>query len=329
VPLLREADERVGVGSTNRRPAPSVRSLLAAFGGGGSGPLLYAFTLGLVAAVNPCGFPLLPAYLTFFVGDADADRSRQTLRGLVTGVSVTGGFLVVFGLCGLLVDSGVDLVLGWVPWVMVPVGLTMAAIGTGAAIGHPLRISLPIRRVGSGRGPVAMAGFGVAYAVASLTCALPLFLAAVASSFGRFGPLRGLGTAIAYALGMGLLLTVAGLVVANIGVAPLRRLGGLSRALPRLAGGVLALVGAYLAFYWAVDLAAPTSTPEPIGLVEHLQTTVSNWLSSSPRLVGAALGLVLVVTLVLLAGPRRDRRRPSAQSTTTPEPTPISERVGG
>ncbi|MGH8995872.1 MAG: cytochrome c biogenesis CcdA family protein, partial [Acidimicrobiales bacterium] len=64
--------------------------------GAASGPLLYAFTLGLVAAVNPCGFPLLGAYLAFFVGDGELDRSRRNLRGVAAGASVTAGFVVVF-----------------------------------------------------------------------------------------------------------------------------------------------------------------------------------------------------------------------------------------
>jgi cytochrome c-type biogenesis protein len=36
-------------------------------------PFAYALTVGMVATVNPCGFPMLPAYLSWFVGvDEDA-----------------------------------------------------------------------------------------------------------------------------------------------------------------------------------------------------------------------------------------------------------------
>ena len=66
--------------------------------GVGSGPLLYAFTLGLVAAVNPCGFPLLPAYLSLFVGEDTVGRPQRNLRALGAGASVAAGFVVVFGL---------------------------------------------------------------------------------------------------------------------------------------------------------------------------------------------------------------------------------------
>lgn len=278
--------------------------------GAASGPLLYAFTLGLVAAVNPCGFPLLGAYLSFFVGSDTDARRRRLLRGLVAGSCVTAGFLLVFGVIGALVEGGIDVVLGWVPWVMIPIGVTLCVIGIAGAFGHPFALFTPRRRLGTGRGVVAMAGFGVTYAVASLTCALPLFLAAVAGSFGRLGFGDGLGTVVAYALGMGLFLMVAGLVVANLGVHPLRGIRPLSRFVPRLAGIVLALVGGYLTFYWVAYAVDPTSQPEPIGLVEHVQGTISNWLSGSPRVIGVVLGLALIVALALAAGGRRSARRP-------------------
>ncbi len=273
----------------------------------GPGPLLYPFTLGLVAAVNPCGFPLLPAYLSFFVGDDGDGRTQRCGRALWAGAWVSAGFLVVFGVVGVLVESGVDVVLGWVPWAMIPVGTLVAGLGLASALGHQPKVPMPLRRrLGSGRGPVAMIGFGVTYAVASLTCALPLFVAAVAGSFGRLGAARGVGSVVAYALGMGLFLTVAAMAVANLGVSPLRRMGRLVRFVPRAAGAVLALVGGYLVFYWTAYLVAPTASPQPIGAVEHVQSALSNWLSASPRLFGVVLGVALFLGLVLVAlGSRR------------------------
>ncbi len=275
---------------------------LVAAVGSGPGPLLYSFTLGLVAAVNPCGFPLLPAYLSFFVGDAGDGRTQRSGRALWAGAWVSAGFLVVFGVVGILVESGVDVVLGWVPWAMIPVGTLVAGLGLATALGHQPKVPTPLRRrLGSGRGPLAMAGFGVTYAVASLTCALPLFVAAVAGSFGRLGVARGVGSVVAYALGMGLFLTVAAMVVANLGVSPLRRMGPFVRFVPRAAGAVLALVGGYLVLYWTAYLVAPTASPQPIGVVEHVQTALSNWLSGSPQLIGVVLGLALLLGLVLVA----------------------------
>ncbi len=44
-------------------------------------PLALAFASGMVAAVNPCGFAMLPAYVTFFLGhEGDGRRPRRVRR---------------------------------------------------------------------------------------------------------------------------------------------------------------------------------------------------------------------------------------------------------
>ncbi|MDP8977837.1 MAG: hypothetical protein M3N17_04560 [Actinomycetota bacterium] len=58
-------------------------------------PLLLAFTGGLVASVNPCGFAMLPAYLSFFLGldnaMAPAGRATAVARALRVGSSCRPG----------------------------------------------------------------------------------------------------------------------------------------------------------------------------------------------------------------------------------------------
>ena len=62
------------------------------------------FALGMVTLINPCGFALLPAYLGFFVsveGDEVSERRIQSLnRAQIVGLSLSLGFLLVFGLIG-------------------------------------------------------------------------------------------------------------------------------------------------------------------------------------------------------------------------------------
>jgi cytochrome c-type biogenesis protein len=263
-------------------------------------PLAYAFALGLVAPVNPCGFPLLPAYLAAVAGEGrGAPPLERTIRGLAAGAGVSAGFVLVFGVLGLAVEAGARIVENWVPWAMVPVGAALAVIGTLAALGRPLYARLAVPRLRSPHHAFAVAGFGAAYAVSSLSCSLPVFLAGVAGSFTRLGLLTGAENFIAYALGMGVLLCAASLVVAHAGTAALRRALPLARAVPRVVGVVLALVGAYLVLYWVSDLTQ--SSPAPVQAVESLQSALSAWLAGSARLVSIVLGGAVVVALVSLA----------------------------
>src|SRR5581483_7689062 len=74
-------------------------------------PFGYAFSAGMVAAVNPCGFVMLPAYLSLYLGAHEAtfaERSllSRVLRALLVGISVSGGFVLLFGAVGLAVSAG-------------------------------------------------------------------------------------------------------------------------------------------------------------------------------------------------------------------------------
>ena len=76
-------------------------------------PLALAFGAGMLAAVNPCGFAMLPAYLSYFCGlegsledgagsaeDASTAGLRAVPRALSVTAVMTAGFVAVFGLVG-------------------------------------------------------------------------------------------------------------------------------------------------------------------------------------------------------------------------------------
>ena len=66
--------------------------------------LLVAVVAGMVATVNPCGFAMLPAYLTLVVtGSADRTRAQLLARAVGSSALMTLGFVTVFGLFGVVI----------------------------------------------------------------------------------------------------------------------------------------------------------------------------------------------------------------------------------
>jgi hypothetical protein len=225
-------------------------------------------------------------------------------------------------------------VLGWVPWAMIPLGVAMVAVGAWTLAGRSVRVPLPVVPSGRGRRPVVgMFLFGVAYAVASLSCALPVFVAGVSGTFGRDGVAGGLADFVAYALGMGLLLAVASLVVAHAGAPALRRARRVGPVLQRVVGAVLVLVGAYLVLYWASDLADPGAISAPVRLVERVQASVVSWLSGAPRTIGVvlAVGVLAALAALFLSRPARAAGEPAAPegSPAAPGPRTAGDAVPG
>jgi cytochrome c-type biogenesis protein len=244
-------------------PVVFVERISSAIGGltsgaGGTIWWVYAFLLGVVAAFNPCGFALLPAYLGLYLNDQEAgeDLSARTKRSLKVSLVVAGSFTVLFGVTGALFSLASTLIVRLLPWVGLGVGVVLIVVG-GMTIGGRLITFDATQQVASklGRGAGTSstrgyAAFGLAYGLASLGCALPLFLALV----GTAVVLGGVGSAVLafvlYGVGMaatlGVLTVLAGIVSFGI----LSRVRSVGRVVS-VVGSVLLLVsGAYVVYYW-------------------------------------------------------------------------------
>ena len=150
-------------------------------------PLGLAFAAGLVATVNPCGFAMLPAYLSYFMGLEGAEDEDESGAGvkqaLVVGGTVSLGFLAVFGVTGLLINAGVRSIIDWIPYVALGIGVVMALLGIAMFRGYELSIGFLKVQGGTGsRDKKSVFSFGVSYALASLSCTLPVFLSVVVGS---------------------------------------------------------------------------------------------------------------------------------------------------
>ncbi|MYH87994.1 MAG: cytochrome c biogenesis protein CcdA, partial [Acidimicrobiaceae bacterium] len=219
------------------------------------GVYAFPFALGLVAAFNPCGFALLPVYLSYFLGvdgDKKASRLATIVRGLVVGLVMTAGFVAVFGICGVAFETIISegTVFEYTGYVTIAIGVLMLPLGVFMALGKDFVLRLPKLNLGTGsRDLSSVFLFGVSYAVVSLSCTIGLFLSSVTTSFTTDGWLEGLGNFLAYALGMGALITflTMSLALAKTDVAK-----GMRQVLPyvgRFSGFVLLIAGLYLIDY--------------------------------------------------------------------------------
>jgi cytochrome c-type biogenesis protein len=225
-------------------------SLLAA-NGIGSVPISIALAAGGLAVVNPCGFPLLPAFLSFYLGAEEQTLPRaptRVLQGLLVGGLVTAGFVGLFTAIGLPISYGAGSIAGAVPWLGLATGAVLALAGIAAIAGA--RLTLPVHltiRPRRERRVTAMLLFGVAYGAASLGCTLPIFLALVGASLGA----DKIAVFLAYGLGMALVLMALSVAIALAREGAARSLRPLLPHVRWLAGLLLAVSGGYLVYYWA------------------------------------------------------------------------------
>ncbi len=244
-----------------------------------------AFALGMVALINPCGFALLPAYLGFFLGlDDDEDERRSIIRALnrsqVVGLSMSAGFLAVFGVLGLFLAGTITGLQesGWLPRITVVIGVALVGLGIAMFAGFQPMVSIPkLNKGGGSRSIGSMFVFGVSYAIASLTCTIGIFLSAIGT--GASGTSFGarLGSFISYGIGMGLLATVLTLAVGFGKKGIVNRFRSILPKINLISAGVLVVVGFYVAIYgiWSEQVLDFSSDPTP--WIDSIVTTVEGW----------------------------------------------------
>ena len=224
-------------------------------------PLGYAFAAGMVAAVNPCGFALLPAYLALYVGRDSASRATLTgaqrvAHAVRVGVTMTAGFTVLFAAAGLLLGVAATALVRLFPWVGLAVGVVLVALGARLVSGPLPYASLGERiadRLGRHAGATRPTGFflyGLAYGAASLSCTLPIFLAVVGGAFISADYVAATSQFVLYALGMATVVIAMTLGIAVLRDGVVRRARLAMRYVEPASAVFLLLAGAYIIYYW-------------------------------------------------------------------------------
>ena len=219
----------------------------------------FAFAAGMVATVNPCGFVMLPVYLSLYVSDQNSNSeiswTRRFTKSLYVSSAVSLGFVLLFGITGLAISAGLRSLGDIFPWVGFTVGIVASMTGAYLLSGRKIYTSVATRAAAKLGNPMDtnLKGyflFGLSYAIASLSCTLPIFLALVTTSLTAGGLISATGQFLSYALGMAFVVTTLTMTLALFKVTVVVML---RRAIPRiepLSAGLLVLVGGYLVLYW-------------------------------------------------------------------------------
>ena len=223
-------------------------------------PVGYAFGAGMIAAVNPCGFAMLPAYLALYLGaGGQADQhggARRLAEAVIVGGAVSAGFVVLFAAAGAVISAGGRFFLPVMPWVGLAIGIGLVLLGLAMLTGrtfNPALFEQLADRIGRFR-ERSLRGFflfGLAYGLASLSCTLPVFMIAAGSALisGSLG--RGVVQLLSYGLGMASVVITLTLAIALVKAGVIT---ALRRAMPYVqtaAAMLLVVAGGSIVLYWS------------------------------------------------------------------------------
>ncbi|MEZ5321503.1 MAG: cytochrome c biogenesis protein CcdA [Microthrixaceae bacterium] len=308
--------------------------------------LTLAFSAGMVAAVNPCGFALLPAYLSYYLGldvtngeskprsdepvmpggprrsaPVRSGAARTMLAALMVGAAMTAGFVVVFGVFGLVWTGLSDALGSKLPWVVVGIGAAMIVLGVTMTAGFEPVLRLPHLHARRGSRSVGSAFvFGIGYGVASLSCAIGPFIAAVVTTFRHHRFVDGVATLVMYALGMGTLVTGLTVAVGYARLGVVNRLRSIAPRLGRLSGILVILSGLLAVYYGWYEARILTGAPSSGGLAARIADVQQSIAASIQSLGTARLGMAVAAVIATVTATVLWRRHHDTTDKETDEP---------
>jgi cytochrome c biogenesis protein CcdA/PKD repeat protein len=207
--------------------------------------LSLVFSAGVLALFSPCGFPMLPGYLSYYLG-----KKRSIEKAVSGGVACTFGLIGVFSVIGVGVALFGNMIAQYIPILELVAGSLAIAMGISMLVNIKLPTLFTISRAPKQKGLRGLFLYGIAYGLATLGCSAPIFFSTLFYAISSGGILPGIITFIAYAIGMGLPLLMITILLAR---AKERYLNNIMRAMPwiqKISSLVIIAIGIYLISYY-------------------------------------------------------------------------------
>jgi cytochrome c-type biogenesis protein len=264
------------------------------------GNFAYSFILGVLAAVNPCGFVLLPTYLIYFLGTQEEPNlasGERLRRALSVGSGISLGFLAIFFVIGIISRLFTQWIELNAKYASLAIGVVLLIGGARMLTGWTPKFATP--QIGNSNKKTfrATVVYGVAYAVASIGCTIGFLTTAVFGSIALNGFVSGVISIVLYGAGMAMLvmaLTVS-LAFAKTGIVAVIK--NRLNIIQRLSAIFVTLTGVYLVFYWYAAINEERSAGF-VSRIERWQTRVASFLQQQgANRLGVVLSIVVAIAI--------------------------------
>ena len=272
------------------------------------GNFAYSFILGVLAAVNPCGFVLLPTYLIFFLGtreETELTTSERMRRALVVSSGISIGFLALFFVIGVISRLFTQWIELNAKYASLAIGIVLVIGGARMLTGWTPKFALP--QIGGVQTKTFRATviYGVAYAIASIGCTIGFLTTAVFGSIALHGFISGVFSILLYGLGMAMLVTALTVSLAFAKTGIVTMIKNRLHIVQRLGAIFVTITGIYLVLYWYAAISEERSTSF-VTRIERWQTSVASFLQQQGA-YRLAIVLTLIVTVAIVVSRRKTR----------------------
>ncbi len=206
--------------------------------------LTVTFVAGAYALLSPCGYPMLPGYISYYLGITSSLR-----KAVFHGVACVSGIITVFSTIGAITSLVGSVINPFIPYLELVAGISTILFGLSILFEidfSPLNL---LFKAPKSRGAVGIFLYGIIYGLATLGCSAPLFFSILFLAIAS-GPVTGFITFLVYAIGMSVPLILTTVLVVMAKKSILKKIVTMTPKLQKMSGIVLIIIGVYLLYYY-------------------------------------------------------------------------------
>lgn len=202
--------------------------------------IAFALTAGVFASLSPCSFPLLPGYMSYYIG-----TNPSLTKTIPSITSCSLGLILTLSTIGVGLSLIGSILYHFIPFLPLIAGALIVVMAL--LMISKVNIKIPLRplTISKRKGMMGMFIYGAIYGLTASSCSAPVFLSIILYAFA-LGPFYGIVAFIIYSIGMSLPIAIATLLASKAKTFILKRFTKSMDKVQKIGAAILLLVGLYL-----------------------------------------------------------------------------------
>lgn len=226
--------------------------------------ILFSFSLGIITFFSPCAFPMLPGYISYYLGLKNNNTILKTSKknrifniikdGVIGGIFCALGVILILIIIGISISFFGIFIRNIIKENLIQfnlfVGIVLIFMGLIMLTNYNLKLPFKIKNAPKMKGYVGLFFYGILYSLVSISCVIPLFIGLMIRAINSSSILEGILVFLSYSIGLSILLIMITILVSGAKITIVKKINTMLPKIQKIGSIILIFVGIWILYYY-------------------------------------------------------------------------------
>lgn len=225
--------------------------------------ILFSFTLGIITFFSPCAFPMLPGYISYYLGiksNYNLNKSKKykiimiLKNGIFGGIICSIGIILILAIIGISISFFGNIIRNIIKDNLIHfdaiVGIILIIMGFFMYSNFNIKFPKIIKNAPIIKGYAGLFFYGILYSLVSISCVIPLFIGLVIRAINTESMIEAILVFLSYSIGLSFLLVIITIIVSAAKITIIEKLNKMLPTIQKIGSLLIIFVGIWLLIYY-------------------------------------------------------------------------------